>query len=105
LEHNIDRLADDHANARILAQAVRATPGLKLEPEAVDTNIVIFDVDSELGTAAAFCARLRDEGVWMNSIAAQRIRAVTHLDVSREQIEHAAHVLQETAAAVQSVAG
>jgi threonine aldolase len=105
LEHNVERLAEDHANARILAQAVRATHGLKLEPEAVDTNIVIFDVDAELGTAAAFCARLRDEGVWMNSIAPQRIRAVTHLDVARTQVEHAAQVLQETAAAVQSVAG
>jgi threonine aldolase len=105
LEHNIDRLADDHANARILAQTVRTTPGLKLEPETVDTNIVIFDVDAELGTAAAFCARLRDEGVWTNAIAPQRVRAVTHLDVSREQVEHAANVLQETAAAVQSVAG
>jgi threonine aldolase len=105
LEHNIERLAEDHANARILAQAVRATPGLKLEPESVDTNIVIFDIDAELGTAAAFCARLRDQGVWMNSIAPQRIRAVTHLDVSRKQVEHAANVLQETTANVQSVAG
>ena len=63
LEHHIDRLAEDHANARILADAVRATPGLKLDPDIVDTNIVIFEVDPELGTAAAFCARLRDEGV------------------------------------------
>ena len=63
LEHNIERLAEDHANARILADAVRATPGLKLDPETVDTNIVIFELDPELGTAAAFCARLRDEGV------------------------------------------
>ena len=105
LEHHIDRLAEDHANARILAQAVRGTVGLKLDPEVVDTNIVIFDIDPELGTAAAFCARLRDESVWMNAIGPQRIRAVTHLDVSREQVEHAAQVLQETAAAVQAVAG
>jgi threonine aldolase len=104
LEHHIDRLADDHANARILGQAVRSSPGLSLDPESVDTNIVIFDVDAELGTATAFCARLRDEGVWMHPIAPQRIRAVTHLDVSREQVQHAAGVLRETAAAVQSVA-
>ena len=104
LEHNIERLAEDHANARILAQAVRTTAGLKLDPDAVDTNIVIFEVDPELGTAAAFCARLRDEGVWMHAIAPQRIRAVTHLDASREQVEHAAHVLQETTAAVGAVA-
>jgi threonine aldolase len=105
LEHHVQRLAEDHANARILAQAIRSTPGLKLDPESVDTNIVIFDIDPELGTATAFCARLRDEGVWMYPIAPQRIRAVTHLDVSRQQIEHASKVLQDTAATVQSVAG
>jgi threonine aldolase len=105
LDHHIDRLADDHANARVLAQAVRTTPGLQLYPETVDTNIVIFNVDPEFGTATAFCARLRDEGVWMNAIGPQRIRAVTHLDVSREQVQRAASVLQETAATVQSVAG
>jgi threonine aldolase len=103
LEHHIERLAEDHANARLLAQAVRTTPGLQLDPEGVDTNIVIFDLDPELGTAAAFCARLRDEGVWMYPIATQRIRAVTHLDVSREQTQHAANVLQDTAAAVMAV--
>jgi threonine aldolase len=105
LEHNIDRLADDHANARILADAIRATPGLKLDPDTIDTNIVIFEVDPELGTAAAFSARLRDQKVLMNANAPQRIRGVTHLDVSREQVQHAAKVLQATAAEVQSVAG
>ena len=105
LDHNVDRLAEDHAHARILAESVRATPGLKLDPEIVDTNIVIFELDPELGTAAAFCARLRDEGVWMNPTSAQRIRAVTHLDVSREQVQHAAQVLHQVAAEVNSVAG
>jgi len=103
LEHNIERLADDHANARLLAEAVRATPGLKLDPDAVDTNIVIFDVDAELGTATAFCARLRDEGVWMNAITPQGVRAVTHLDVSREQVAHAAQVLERVAAEIMAV--
>ena len=97
LEHHIDRLADDHAHARILADAIRATPGLRLDPEIVDTNIVIFEVDPELGTAAAFAARLRDEGLWLYPTAPQRIRAVTHLDVSREQVQHAAKVLCKTA--------
>ena len=104
LDHHIDRLAEDHANARILADAVRNTPGLELDPETIDTNLVIFEIDPELGTAAAFCARLRDAGVWMNATAAQRIRAVTHLDISRDQAQHAAAVLHETAAEVYSVA-
>ncbi|MCI0333848.1 MAG: low-specificity L-threonine aldolase [Planctomycetes bacterium] len=105
LENNIERLAEDHQNARLLADAVRSSHGLKLDPEIVDTNIVNFAVDPELGTAAAFSARLRDEGVLMNAIGPQRLRAVTHLDVSREQVQLAAAILQETAAAVQSVAG
>ena len=105
LEHNIGRLAEDHANSRVLADTIRKTPGLKLDPEVVDTNIVIFEIDPELGTAAAFSARLRDEGVLMNATAPQRIRAVTHFDVSREQVERAAAVILETAVAVQSVAG
>jgi threonine aldolase len=104
LDHHIDRLAEDHANARILAEAVRSSPGLRLDPEIIDTNIVIFELDPELGTAAAFVARLRDEDVWMNASAPQRIRAVTHLDVSREQVQHAAAVLHEAAVEVQSIA-
>src|SRR5947199_7275972 len=105
LEHNIGRLAEDHANARILANKIRDTPGLKLDPDVTETNIVIFEIDPELGTAAAFSARLRDEGILMNANAPQRLRAVTHLDVSREQVQLAAAVIQETAAAVQAVAG
>jgi threonine aldolase len=105
LEHNIERLAEDHKHAQIIAEAVRHSPGLRLDPDFIDTNIVIFEIDPELGTAAAFSARLRDQGVWMNATAPQRMRAVTHLDVSREQVQHAAKILQETAAEVQSVAG
>lgn len=105
LDHHIDRLAEDHSNARLLGEAIRGTPGLKLDPETVDTNIVIYEIDPELGTAAAFSARLRDQGVWMNANGPQRIRAVTHLDVTRQQVERAAEVIHETTAAVQSVAG
>jgi threonine aldolase len=104
LEHNIDRLAEDHQHARIIADAVRNSPGLKLDPESVETNIVIFELDPELGTAAAFSARLRDEGVLMNATAPQRLRAVTHLDVSRRDVQNAAAILQDTAAAVNSIA-
>lgn len=104
LENNIERLAEDHAHARIIAEAVRTSPGLRLDPETVDTNIVIFEIDPELGTAAAFQARLRDEGVLMNVNGPQRLRAVTHLDISREMALTAADILRDTAAAVRAVA-
>lgn len=104
LENNIERLAEDHQNARVLADAVRNSPGLKLVPDAVDTNIVIFELDPELGTAPAFSARLRDEGVLMNATAPQRLRAVTHLDVSRKDVQTAAAILQEVTATIHAVA-
>jgi threonine aldolase len=105
LDHNIERLAEDHVNARLLAEAIRKSPGLALDPEYVDTNIVFFTVDEELGTAAAFAARLRDEGIWTMPTGPQRIRTVTHLDVSREQIEHAGRVIQDVAAEAMSAVG
>ena len=104
LDHHIERLAEDHAHARIIADAIRSTSGLKLMPDSVDTNIVIYEIDPDFGTAAAFSARLRDEGVLMNANAPQRLRAVTHLDISRAQAERAATVIKETAAAVHAVA-
>jgi threonine aldolase len=105
LEHNIERLVEDHQNARLLAEAIRRSPGLALDPEYVDTNIVFFTVDEDMGTAAAFAARLRDEGVWTMPTAPQKIRMVTHLDVSREQAEHAGRVIQDVAAEAMSAVG
>ncbi|MCC7475005.1 MAG: low-specificity L-threonine aldolase [Pirellulales bacterium] len=93
LENHIDRLVEDHANARLLAESIRSIPGLRLDPDPIDTNIVIFQIDAELGTAATLVARLRDAGILMNATAPQRIRAVTHLDVSREQVKLASEAL------------
>jgi threonine aldolase len=94
LEHHIDRLAEDHANARILADAIRSVPGFELRPAEIDTNIVIFHVEPKLGTAADIVARLKDQGVWMYAIGPQLIRTVTHLDVSREDIDRAAKTVR-----------
>jgi len=98
LEHNIDRLAEDHANARLLAEAIAEVDGLTIDLDAVETNLVFFDVDASLGTAAALCEKLRARGVWMLTEGLQRARAVIHLDVSREQILRAIDVLREVAA-------
>jgi threonine aldolase len=95
IEHNVERLADDHANAKRLAEALANLPAITLDPATVETNIVIFDIDPSLGTAADFVARLRDHDVWLLPISAQRLRAVTHLDVSSEQIDRAIGVFRE----------
>jgi threonine aldolase len=89
LEHNVARLADDHANARRLAEGL-AGGGLPVDPAEVETNFVLLDC-TELGLAVRDCAaRLEAEGVLMSAAARPgHLRAVTHLDVSGEDIEQA----------------
>ncbi len=89
LDHHVERLAEDHARARRLAEAIAELPGIRLDPATVETNIVLFDVEPSLGTAAEFVARLREHGVWMLPTPPQRVRAVTHLDVTAAGIEQA----------------
>ncbi|MGY8769960.1 MAG: threonine aldolase family protein [Pirellulales bacterium] len=93
LENNIPRLAEDHANAQMLAAGIRNIDGLQLVPEVVDTNIVIFVVDKKLGTAAELQEKLHQSGVWMLALGPQVIRAVTHLDVSEEEVKRAVEVI------------
>ncbi len=103
LDHHVNRLAEDHQNARTLAKAVEATSGLSLESGAVETNLVWINVDPSLGTAKEVAARLKADGVLVSALGAQVIRACTHLDVSREQARHAAeaiHRLDKSAHAV-----
>ena len=99
LRHHVDRLAQDHAHAQQLAQAIAATDGLTLRPAQVETNIVIFEVAPDLGTSAHFTSRLAQRGVGMIPFGPQLVRAVTHLDVNAEQIAQACTALSETAAA------
>ena len=99
LEHNIDRLAEDHANARMLAEATADMPGLSIDPAEVETNIVYFDLDARVGTAARFCEALRARDVWMLPVAGQRVRAVTHLDVDREGMHRAVAAMRAVVAA------
>jgi threonine aldolase len=94
LEHHVERLADDHAHAQVLAQAVEETDGLRLESGPVETNLVWIAVDPALGTAADVVARLRAEGVLVSALGPQVLRACTHLDVSGAQAEQAAEVIR-----------
>ncbi|HBL26905.1 MAG TPA: low specificity L-threonine aldolase [Acidobacteria bacterium] len=99
------RLADDHDNARRLATALAAIPGIGLDPASVRTNIVIFRVGSELvgrspeGAAAAFLARLREVGVLGGKVDADRVRFVTHRDVRGAEIDEAIERIREVAGA------
>lgn len=95
LDHHVDRLAEDHAHARRLAEGIAELPGVTVDLDAVETNIVYFEIAERLGTGKELCERLRGEGVWMMAVAPQRVRAVTHLDVSRVDLDRAIAVLRE----------
>lgn len=95
LEESPPRLAEDHANARRLAEGVAELPGVKIDPERVQTNIVIFDVAATGLAADEICARLRDAHGVLASGFGNSIRMVTHYDVSRGDIERALEGLKE----------
>jgi threonine aldolase len=95
LDHHTGRLAEDHANAQLLAAAVRATPGLTLTPAEVETNLVWFEVGPPLGTARDVADRLKASGVLVAALGKNVVRAVTHLDVTREQCERAAAAIRQ----------
>ena len=88
LRHHVERLADDHAHARRLAEGLAALPGIKLDPAGVETNLVFFDLTGSLDATAAI-ERLLARGVRMGALGPRTIRAVTHLDVTTADIERA----------------
>jgi threonine aldolase len=83
LDHHVERLADDHANARALAEGLSQIPGVEIDPAEVQTNIVVFRVRD----AAGMCRDLEARGVSMIDLGPETVRAVTHLDVGRDDIE------------------
>ena len=97
LEESPKRLDEDHANAKLLAEGLAALPGVKIDPEKVVTNIVIFDVAGTGMSADAICMRLKEQGVLASGFGSS-IRMVTHYDVSRSDIERALRELRSVLA-------
>ncbi len=93
LDHQMDRLADDHANAALIAQRLCANTRVILDADAVHTNIIVFTVTADAPDAPTIVARARDRGVLIIAFGPRTIRLVTHLDVSRTQCEQAADIL------------
>lgn len=89
LRHHVERLAEDHANARRLAEGLADLPGIAVDPAQVETNILFFEITKPGLTAQAFDAGLKAQGVRMCPVGPARLRAVTHLDVDRDGIERA----------------
>ncbi len=94
LEEGPGRLHEDHAHARLLAEAVAEEDGVEIDLQAVETNIVIFRL-KDSGDAAAFCGALKERGVLASAVGPHAVRLVTHRDVGRAECERAAGVLRE----------
>ncbi|MBU6270748.1 MAG: PLP-dependent transferase [Betaproteobacteria bacterium] len=99
LDHHVERLADDHANARLLAVALAELPGVRIDPATVQTNLVYFDVTGTGLSSDRVVAELGIRGVRMGAFGPDRIRAVTHLDVNREQVLRAADAMRDVISA------
>lgn len=95
LDHHVDRMSEDHANARRLADGIAELPGIDLDPSTVGTNMVFFEPRGFDG--GALQAALRERGV-LCSGTPERIRMVTHLDVTTAQIDEAVGVIADVVA-------
>ena len=95
LEHHVDRLCEDHENAKAIAATLRSNAKVRLLSDPVETNIVIFSLAAGAPDAAAVVAAARARGVLVVAFGPRLVRAVTHLDVTREQCARAAAVLAD----------
>ena len=108
LEHHIERMAEDHQNAGLLAEAIASLPGIHIDLDTVQTNIIVIDIagssyrDSDSVSDAV--SALKAQGVLVIPFGETKMRAVTHLDVSREDILQAIQAFEAVfgAARVQS---
>jgi len=99
LAHHVDRLADDHDNAQLLAGELLRGDDIEIDLGSVQTNIVVFDLVERRGVpdAESFVQRCRERGVLLNAFGQRTVRAVTHLDVSAEGCRAAAKIMRAIA--------
>ena len=97
LDHHVERLPEDHANARAIGERLAAVDGVLLDLDRLETNIVVFRLGEGAPDAATVVARARERGVLVMAFAARTVRAVTHLDVTAEDCAAAADVLADCA--------
>jgi threonine aldolase len=95
LDHHMERLADDHANARRIGERLAQSRCVRLDLATVQTNIIVFSLSPDAPDATTVVARARARGVLVFAFGVRTIRAVTHLDVTREQCDGAAEILVE----------
>jgi threonine aldolase len=96
LDHHIERLRKDHENAKRLALGLKEIKGLSIHPEQVETNIIIFDIEGAGKTALQVRDEMKKEEVLIHALGKTQIRLVTHLDVSREDMDVALEAFRKT---------
>lgn len=97
LDHNVERLADDHSNAWLIAQRLAESPRIDIDLNSVETNILVYRLTAEAPDASTVVTRAREGNVLVFAFGPRTIRAVTHLNVSTEQCEMAADILVDLA--------
>ncbi len=93
LEKGPQRLAEDHDNARYLAEGLAQIPGIRINPAKVQTNILILDVSGTGLTSTELSAKLKEHNVLASGVSPETMRMVTHLDVNRQMIDRALEVM------------
>jgi threonine aldolase len=96
LEHNLDRVIEDHVRAKKLASNLQPSPHLEIDPDDVQTNIVVIGLKPPL-SENSFCNRLKSEGVLLVPFGPARVRAVAHLDIDDNDIQRASEIIMDTA--------
>jgi len=97
LDHQLERLPEDHANARLLAEQLSECPHVDLDLTTVQTNILVFHLNPGGPDAAKFVTKAKERGVLAVAFGPRTVRVVTHLDVTSEQCEQAASILASVA--------
>jgi len=86
LEHNVDRLAEDHVRARKLAEVLAELPFVKIDPEKIETNILVFEVDTAVINSPEFADKLKQRNILCGSFSNTKVRMVTHLDFDDDDL-------------------
>ena len=102
LEHHVERLAEDHINARRFGEIITQCEGVRLQPETIETNIVFIDVAETGVSANAISQQLEVRGINIGAFTDTMLRAVTHLDVSAKQVEKAGTAFGEVITALRN---
>ena len=98
LRHHVNRLAEDHENAKFLARGLAEIRGVTLNPNVVETNIVILDISKSGRTSQEISDQFLAQGLRMSIVGPPRLRAVTHLDVTRQGVEEALRIVNKVLA-------